>query len=111
MAGVNPRNLERAVELIRTEFRKMIGRAPSAAELADNQANFIGRLPLQLESNEGVAGALVNAERHGLGLDYHQRYPGLVAGVTRGDILRASRRFIDPDRLAIGSAGPESTPA
>lgn len=111
MAGVNPSNLDRAVELIRAEFRKMIGRAPSADELADNQANFIGRLPLQLESNEGVAGALVNAERHGLGLDYHQRYPGLVAGVARDDILRVSRRFIDPDRLAIGSAGPESTPA
>lgn len=106
-AGVNPSNLERAIELIRGEFRKMTARAPSADELSDNQANFIGRLPLQLESNEGVAGALVNAERHALGLDYYQRYPGLVAGVTREDVLRASRRFIDADRFAIGSAGPE----
>lgn len=106
-AGVHPSNLERAIELIRVELRKLIARAPAARELADNQANFIGRLPLQLESNEGVAGALVNAERHGLGLDYYQRYPGLVAAVSPQDILRASRRFIDPDRLAIGTAGPE----
>lgn len=106
-AGVNPDNLERAVELIRGEMRKLIRHAPGVEELADNQTNFIGRLPLQLESNEGVAGAIVNAERHGLGLDYYQRYPGLVAAATPQHILDVSRRFIDPDNLAIGSAGPE----
>ncbi len=106
-AGVHPSNLERAIDLIRVEMRKLINRAPSDGELADNQANYIGRLPLQLESNEGVAGALVNAERHKLGLDYYRRYPGLVADVGRKDILRVAKRFIDPDRLAIGSAGPE----
>lgn len=110
-AGVHPSNLERAIELIRGELRKLINRAPAADELADNQANFIGRLPLQLESNEGVAGAIVNAERHGLGLDYYQRYPGLVAAVTRTDVLRAAKRFIDPDRLAIGTAGSETSEA
>lgn len=106
-AGVNPANLERAIDLIRVEMRKLITRAPGAEELTDNQANYIGRLPLQLESNEGVAGAIVNAERHQLGLDYYQRYPGLVAGVSPKDILRVAKRFLDPDRLAIGTAGPE----
>jgi zinc protease len=110
VAGVNPKNVERAIELIRTELRKMITRAPSQTELADNQANFIGRLPLQLETNEGVAGAIVNAERHGLGLDYYQRYPGLVRSATGKDILRVARRFLDPDNLAIASAGPDGRP-
>lgn len=106
-AGVNPANLERAIDLIREEMRKLTSRAPGAEELADNQANYIGRLPLQLESNEGVAGAIVNAERHQLGLDYYQRYPGLIAGVSRKDILRVAKRFLDPDHLGIGTAGPE----
>ncbi|MFV1859361.1 MAG: M16 family metallopeptidase [Anaerolineales bacterium] len=106
VAGVNPINLEKAIELIRGELGKIIQRPPDKDELDDNKANFIGRLPLQLESNEGVAGAIVNAERHSLGNDYYQKYPDLIASVTRDDILRVAQRFIDPDNLAIASAGP-----
>jgi zinc protease len=71
-----------------------------------NQANFIGRLPLQMESNEGVAGALVNMERFQLGLDFYQRYPDLVASVTREHVLATSRRFLEPEVMAIAVAGP-----
>ncbi len=110
VAGVNPKNLDRAIELIRKEMRKMSTRSPSQGELEDNQANFIGRLPLQLETNEGVAGAIVNAERHALGLDYYQRYPGLVASFAAKDILRVSRRFLDSDNMAIASAGSNGRP-
>lgn len=106
VAGVNPSNLEQAIELIRGELTKIIKQPPDEDELGDNKANFIGRLPLQLESNEGVAGAIVNAERHSLGIDYFQKYPDLVARVTRDEILRVAQRFIDPDNLAIASAGP-----
>ncbi len=110
VAGVNPVNLDRAIELIRKEMRKMSTRSPSQTELEDNQANFIGRLPLQLESNEGVAGAIVNAERHALGLDYYQRYPGLVRSFTAKDILRVAKRFLDSDNMAIASAGSNGRP-
>jgi zinc protease len=79
----------------------------TSAELVESQANLIGRLPLQLESNEGVAGALTHTERYNLGLDYYQRYPVLVAAVTREQILQAAQRFLDPERLAIAVAGPD----
>jgi zinc protease len=58
-----------------------------------------------LESNGGVANALLNIERYDLGLDYYLRYESLVREVTREDVLRAARRFINPDRLAIAVAG------
>ena len=51
--------------------------------LLTRKANFIGRLPLSLESNGGVANALLNIERHHLGLDYYRRYADLVNEVTR----------------------------
>jgi zinc protease len=105
-AGVNPANVERAVGLIRREIGRFAARRVSTEELDENQAHFTGRLPLQLESNEGVAGALVHLERFGLGLDYYQRYPGLVQAITRDQILEVARRFLDPDRLAVAVAGP-----
>jgi zinc protease len=106
VAGVNPANVERAVELIRKEIGRFVTRRVTAAELEENQAHFIGRLPLQLESNEGVAGSLVNVEQYDLGLDYYVEYPGRVAAITREAILATAQRFLSPDRLAIAVAGP-----
>ena len=105
-AGVNPKNLHRAIGLIEKELRRFVKDGVTKAELADSQANYIGRLPLSLESNSGVAGALINIEKYDLGLDYYQRYEDLVRAVTREEVLAAARKFIDPDRLVIATAGP-----
>ncbi len=107
MAGVGPQDVPRAVELIQREIQAFVQRPPTRRELRENQANFIGRLPLQLESNEGVAGALVNIERHQLGLDYYRRFPGLVAGITGEGILAAAQRFLHPERMTLATAGPD----
>jgi zinc protease len=105
-AGVDPANLEKAAGLIQAEVARFVSEPVSQEELEDSQANFIGRLPLSIESNAGVAGALINLERYQLGLDYYRRYPGLVSAVTRQDILEAARQYLQPDRLGIAAAGP-----
>jgi len=105
-AGVNPQNVKKATELIVSELKRFVDDGVTDDELADTQANYVGRLPLSLESNGGVAGSLVNIERYDLGLDYYRRYEGLIRGVTRDSILDAARKFIDVDKLAIAVAGP-----
>ncbi len=105
-AGVNPKNLKKAIDLIEQELRRFVKSGVTKEELADSQANYIGRLPLSLESNNGVASALLNIERYDLGLDFYQRYEGMVRGVTRADVLETARKYIDPDRLVISTAGP-----
>ena len=105
-AGVNPKNVERATDLIVDELKRFVAKGVTADELADTKANFVGRLPLSLESNGGVAGALLNIERHDLGMDYYLRYADLVNEVTREEVLNTARKFIDPDKLAIAVAGP-----
>ncbi|MCC6147344.1 MAG: insulinase family protein [Anaerolineaceae bacterium] len=108
-AGVNPDNLTRATDLILQELKHYIQDGISLEEMQDSQANFIGRLPLSLESNSGVANALLNLERFQLGLDYYRRYPGLVAAVTPEQALEASRRYLDPRHLVIASAGSKKS--
>lgn len=105
-AGVNPQNVTRAAGLIVDELKRFVQEGVTADELADSKANFIGRLPISLESNGGVANALLNIERHNLGLDYYHRYEGLVDEVSRDDVLNTGRKFIDPDKLVIAIAGP-----
>jgi zinc protease len=105
-AGVNPANVEKACRIIVRELRRFVNRGVSQEELRDSKANFVGRLPLSLESNAGVAGALLNMERHQLGLDYYQYYAARIAAVRREQVLDVARRFIDPDRLVVATAGP-----
>jgi zinc protease len=105
-AGINPSNLEKTIDLIKTEIARFVSEPVSPGELSDSQANYIGRLPLSLESNNGVASALINLERYELGLDYYRNYASLVGSVTPEMILEAAQHYINPDYLAIASAGP-----
>lgn len=105
-AGVNPHNVKKASELIVSELKRFVDDGVTADELADTQANFIGRLPLSLESNGGVANALLNIERYDLGLDYYRGYEEKVREVTRESVVDAARKFIDVEKLAIAVAGP-----
>jgi zinc protease len=106
-AGVNPANLKRTVDLVISELKRFTGELVTAEELADSQANFTGRLPLSLESNGGVAGALLNMERFQLGLDYYRKYAETVNAITPEMVLETARQYINPEKVAIISAGPE----
>lgn len=106
-AGVSPENLQRAIDLIRAELRRFVSEPVTAEELSDSQANFVGRLPLSLESNHGVANALLNLERFQLGLDYYQKYPGMVQAVNPEQILTVARQYLDTENLLVISAGPD----
>ena len=65
-------------------------------------------MPLSLESNTGVAVQLLHMERHQLGLDYLQRYPETVRAITPTQVLAASARYLDLERLAVVVAGPSA---
>ncbi len=105
-AGVDPTNVERAISLISQEIHRFVNELVSPEELSDSQANFIGRLPLSLESNGGVSAGLLNLERYELGLDYYYRYEKLIRAVTPEDVEETARRYLIPDRLAVAVAGP-----
>lgn len=105
-AGVNPKNLNKAIDLIEKELKKFVKQGVTKNELADSQANYIGRLPLSLESNQGVVSAILNIHRYDLGMDYYQRYESLVRSITRDDVVEVARKYIDPDKLVIATAGP-----
>jgi zinc protease len=106
LAGVNPRNVPRAVELIRREISRFTQTKVTRSELSDNQASIVGRMPLQMESNEGVAGSLMNIEMFHLGLDYYQRFPDLIRSITADQVLEAARRYLNPEKIALAVAGP-----
>jgi zinc protease len=105
-AGAAPESVNKVIKLISKEIKRYTRQPVSAEELSDSQAHFIGSLPISLESNSGVAAALLSLERYQLGLDYYRRYPDLVCAVTPDQILGISRRYLASGNLAIAVAGP-----
>ena len=107
-AGVNPENVDLAIASILREIERMISEPVSKADLADNQSYFIGRMPLRLESNEGIASHIHSMESFGMGLDYLLEYESMISQITREDILAAARRYLDAGRMVIAVAGPDA---
>ena len=106
IAGVNPSNIDQTIALITEEVRRFVTEPVTDEELDDSKSFFLGRMPLLLESNSGVAVSLLNIEHFNLGLDYFIKYPQHVQAITKEDILESSRKYLDPDRLAVAVAGP-----
>jgi len=104
-AGVNPENVQKARDLICKEISRFVEKGVTEEELADSQSNFIGRLPLSLESNSGVVNALLNIERFDLGLDYYRCYPDQVRAVTPEEVQATACKYLHPDKLAVVIAG------
>lgn len=107
-AGVNPKNKKKAIDLIASELKQFVELPVFPEELEDVKSYFTGRLPLDMESNTGVAYHLLNIERYDLGLDYYREYEGLIRSITIENVLEAARKYIDPGRLLIVTAGTKT---
>jgi zinc protease len=106
VAGINPASVEQAVGGILGEVQRLRDDAVPAGELADSQSFLTGSMPLRLETNEGIAHAVLDMERYELGLDYLERYAGLVDEVQVQDIQDMARKYLNPDVYALAVAGP-----
>lgn len=105
-AGVAPEHVEQALGLIQAEWRRMGAERVDEAELADSKALMGGSLPLRLETNEGVARALLDMLFYDLGLDYLLRYQERVAALSAARVQEVSQHYFDPERAVLVVAGP-----
>jgi zinc protease len=106
-AGVDPRNVDRAIEAIDMEVRELGERGPTGSEVEETRAYLIGSIPRLLETNHSIAGFLQGCEQFGLGLDYDRRLSGLLEAVTLDEVRRAAAEVLHPERAAVAIAGPE----
>jgi zinc protease len=105
-AGVNPTNIDRALESIRAELARFQADGPAEEEQVDGVSSLLGSLPRQLETNEGMAAVLGEIDLYDLGLDYLERYPDIIRALTRDQVTAAARTWLPADHLVTTIAGP-----
>ncbi len=105
VAGVHPDNVDKTIALCRKELEKLVSEPVTEDELRDFQSYTTGRLPLQLETNEGIANSIHTMEGYGYGLDYLMNYRQMIYAITAEDAQKATQQYIHPDNLVIAVAG------
>jgi zinc protease len=105
--GVNPENVERAIDVTFTELKKIRDGAIADDDLALARDKLVGELEVGRESPSGVAGMVLEAELFHLGDDHLERYPRALRAVTKADVVAIARDFLPLDRYALAIAGPE----
>ncbi len=79
------------------------------AELRKAKRYLELQLPGELETSHDIADQLVAVAVYHLPLDYYNTYQARVAAVTRGDVQRVAKAYIDPSHLAVVVVGDSAS--
>ena len=104
-AGTEPRGLDPVA------VKAMAEAGVDAAELEMAQQHLTGSFPIRLETNRALASLLLESVRFGRGLDYVDRYPARIRGLTLEEVNAAARRLLgapEPVVVAAGDFGPRA---
>lgn len=88
------------------ELKGIAGARPiTDDELATAKDALVQRLPGTFASVAGINSAITSLWVQGLPEDYYQQYAKNVRAVTRADVLRVAKQYVDVDHLAIVIVG------
>jgi len=107
LAGVNPKNVEKASELMEEELKKMREQPVSLEELASAKQNQTGSALMELESTEGMARTAHSLAHFGLGLDYFSQRRQTYSKIEALDLQEVAQKYLDPTRLSKIVVGPK----
>jgi len=105
-AGTRASEIERVLDLIRREIRKMGIRGVDREELRRTKDQMKGSLMLSLESSHSRMNKLAKDE---LIAGCHTSLEEMLSeidGITVSQVARVAKAMFDPDRLAITALGP-----
>ncbi len=108
LAGVNPKNVDRAMNLMEEEVRRVIEEPVTEQELDDAKENQIGSALMELESTEGIARTSHNLVHFGLGLDYFARRQQLFRKIGASQLQEMAGNYLQPSQTSSVIVGPKA---
>lgn len=87
--------------LILAELHRMRGAGVTTDELQKAKQHLVGNYPIQLETLDGVAGALLSAALYGRDPEWVTAYPERLQQIGKGEVDAVMRELIPPGALAV----------
>ncbi|GER93690.1 insulinase family protein [hot springs metagenome] len=97
-AGTAIREILKQINKIKTE-------AVTEQELNDAKAYLTGSFPRRLETSKRIADFLAAVEFYKLGDDYIKRYPDYINQVTKEDVLRVAKKYLNSENYVLVIVG------
>ncbi len=92
------------------ELKGIAGTRPvSDDEVKTAKDSLIQRLPGAFASVQGINGAITSLWTQRLPDDYYQQYTQKIAAITKADVLRVAKQYVDLDHLAIVIVGDKAS--
>src|SRR2546426_8041895 len=108
LAGVNPKNVDRAKKLMEEEIKRVIDEPVLEQELEDAKENQTGSALMELESTEGIARTSHNLVHYALGLDYFAKRRQLFRRINVGQLQEMAGKYLQASRTSTVIAGPKA---
>lgn len=93
------------IKEILKQINRMRAELVTDNELEDAKSYLTGSFPRRLETSRRIADFLAAVEFYNLGDDYIERYPDYINRITKEDILRVARRYLDPENYVLVVVG------
>ena len=104
--GTEPKQRDRAMEVVRQEYARLLNQGVTDQELEHAKNQLKGQLLLGLESTTTRMFRLANFEINGEGYQTADEVIRRIESVTIADLLDVARLILDPDRICTVSLGP-----
>ncbi|MFB3901933.1 MAG: M16 family metallopeptidase [Acidobacteriota bacterium] len=102
----SPENRDTALKGLLDEIRGLVEHGITQQELETAQDYLTGSFVFDVQSNSLIARFLLGVELFDLGPDYLERYPDLIRQVTRQDVERVARLYLDTVNYTTVIVGP-----
>ena len=102
----SPENRQKALDGLLFEINALIDNGITDEELTLAQDYLTGNFVFEFQSNASVAQFLLASELYDLGQDYAQRYPEIIREITREEVNRVARQYLDTVHYATVVVGP-----
>ncbi len=96
------------IGVIYEQLKKVREEQITDRELEDAKAYLTGSFPRRLDTNRKIADFLAAVEFYDLGLDYVEKYPVFVKSVTKDDVLRVAKKYLQAPNLVTIVVGKQS---
>jgi len=95
----------KSVQIALEQIRNLRDHAINESELETAKGYLVGHLALEFETSEGTASQTLELMLHNLPLDYWNRFPEKIRGLTGSDVWETTRRYLHPESNVIVLVG------
>jgi zinc protease len=104
--GTHPDKLERAIEGVLRELKRVKEEGLKEEELQRAKRYLIGNFEIGLQTNGAQANQMSLDELYGLGFDHYQKYPQEIQKITGEDVRQVAKKYFNLEAYSLAIIRP-----